>query len=373
MVANLILGILCLLLLAFTNDKKKGLKWVFFFVTLFLAIRYEWGNDYIPYLLEFQEFNGYSFSVLDVKESGSLNAHNEWGWVILNRIAGFSGLGFFGLVIILSIFENWVLYRMITKYVEPEYYWVSVFFMVFSTSFCVNASMMRQWLCICIYLIVVDIMIEKKIRYYLFLSIGLILIGSTIHRSNILMLITLPLFYIKFKSVHTSRFWLSIILIAFLLWSVFGEPLVDRFLNNIILANEEYESYSNYMHQNTQESNTGLGVIFRYIMFAVWLFLLPKVEKNKQTIIILGLFSYFFEVVMQIVPMASRFQFYFSAMDLLRWAWLFSLAKKYPILYSMLFVELLILVKAFPGFYFNPLWSQHFLKYHTIFEAGKWM
>lgn len=374
MVANILLGVLCLLLIFVIKDKQKGLKWVFFCITFFLSIRYAWGNDYLSYLETFIEYKNYQFGLFDIEQSGMIRRNNEYGWVILNRIFGVTGLGFFGLIIALTIFENWVIYRLVSKHVDSQYYWVSIIFYVLTTSFVINASMMRQYLCICLYLIVVELMIDKKVRGYLFWSIGIILLGSTIHRSNIMMLITLPLFYVSFKQKKRTYIWLVVIGIAFIIWSFFSYNLVKNMLLTFLDENDEYASYAHYMYWDKGGSDTGLGTIFRYIKFAVWLYLLAQFkEHDKQIIIILGIASYFFEVVAAIVPMAGRFHSYFIIMDMVRWAWLIQFARKQKWLYVIFVAQIAVLIKTFPEFFYDSTWIEHCLHYHTIFEAGSWM
>ena len=374
MIANLLLGILAVLLCLFIKDKKKGLKWAFFIITLFLSVRYGWGNDYMSYLDSFREYSQEGFKLFDIEQSGDLRRGNEYGWVILNRLFGYLGVGFFGFVIVLTIFENWTVHRMVAKYVDPKYYWAAIFVFVFSTSFCVNASMLRQYLCMCIYLLVVDLMVEKKYKWYLILSIALIFLATTIHRSSVMLFATLPLFYIHVDNTKASRIWMTLIAVLFVAWSVYGRVLIEPMMLNILEGNEDYSEYIQYIGQNSSGlSETGLGVIFRYIMFGTWLLLLPNIDKNQQPIIILGIASYFLEIVGDIAPIAGRLQLYFSCMDLLRWAWLLTIAKKTPIVYGLFIAETMIIVKCFFEFFYNPTWIRAYLHFHTIFEAGEWM
>lgn len=374
MTVHLLLGIFSLLLMLTIKDKEKGLRWVFFFVTCVLCVRYQWGNDYPGYLEMYNEWKNLEFNLFDIKASRAVRIHEEYGWVILNRVFAITGLGFFGLIMALTIFENWVIHRMIVKYVEPNYYWVAVFFWLFSTDLCVNASMMRQFLCICLYLLVVDLMLEKKTRGYLWWSIAIILLGFSFHRSNIALLITLPLFYIRFKTRRSTIIWFVVLTIAFIIWKLYGRIIIEPYFMLFIEEDATFSEYMHYVGEEVQAANTGLGVIFRYVMFVVWLLLAVRIgDDKKQIIIILGIVSYFFEPVFDIAPMASRYTMYFNMMSMLRWAWLFAMAKKAPFLYVPFFIEIIILLRQIPEFYHNPIWTNLCLKFHTIFEAPYWM
>lgn len=374
MVAVLLLCFICLLFVTLQKNKESGLKWAFFTATLFLCIRYDWGNDYLDYLEMFNSYNRLSFDLLDLNQNYGIARNNEYGWIVLNRLFGFLGVGFFGFIIGVSIFESWTLYRVVVKYVEPKYYWVAVLFWIFSTSFCINASMMRQHFCICLYFIVTELMTDKKVKGYLIWSILIILIGTTIHRSFLFTLVSLPLFYIKVNNQKTSIIWLILGVAVFILWSHFGGRILEPIMMEVIENNDDYSSYMKYVGiEKTNALSTGLGQIFRYVMFGIWLWLLPKVEKHNQILIILFLFSYFFEVAAGIVSLAGRLALYYSALNLICWTTLFSSAKKWPILYLLFIIELAILIRAFIGFFYSSVWIENFMHYHTIFEAGHWM
>ena len=373
MVANIIIGVLALLIIWLIHDKRKALNVCFIVVTTFLCIRYEWGNDYDAYLELYDTFKDLNFGLFDINSSRAARIHEEFGWVIINRFFALSGLGFFGMIMALTVFESWVIYRTIVKFVSTDYYWVSILFWIFGGSFCVYYSMMRQFLCICLFLLVVDLMIQKERPGYLWWSIGIILLGTTIHRTNIVMLATLPLFYVHVKQGRNTVLWIIVLLILFLAWRFLGRNLIESSLLSFIENSEDFVSYMNYTEWESVKAHTGLGVLFRYMMFVVWLFLFFKVDEKKQSIIILGLVSYFLEVVIDIIPMASRFTMYMTVMDMVRWAWLISYGKKYPFLYVFGVVELVLLVKGFHDFYYSPIWFERCFNYHTIFSAPSWM
>ena len=374
MVATIFLGIICLLISILYKDKKKGLQIAFFLGTVFLAIRYGWGNDYMNYLNEYIYSRSLSFDLFDIEAAKSIQRHREWVWLLLNRLFYLSGLGFFGLVIVLSVFESWTIYRLVEKYVNPKYFWIAILFWIFSTSFCINASMMRQFLCICLYLVVVELMMEKKVRFYFLWAIGIILVGSWIHRSFLMTIISLPFFYIHVAQKRSSMIWSIVVGIIFILWTIYGRSYLEPFM---IAVMEESEDFSSYMFYVGRESSkgvvSGLGVLFSYVTFATWLWLLPKIDKKRQPLLILLVFSYFFNVVTDIAPLAGRLSLYFSMLGLLCWTFLFEYGEKWKGLYAIFALQLVVLVRDFFHFFRDPLWHDYFYEYHTIFEAGRWL
>lgn len=375
MVANLILGFLCVFALLLFENKELTLRYVFFALTTFLAIRYGWGNDYNGYLLGFKEIESSSVGLFDFDTMSGMRRNNEYGWIFLNKLFGNLHLGFFGLIIVISIFENYLIYRMITKYVENRYYWFAVLLYVFNTRlFAVGASMIRQYFCVCCFLYVAEIMCEKRKRHLLW-SIIIILICSTIHRSTIVMLLTLPLFYIKIDVKRSSIKWSLVLLIAIIVW---GQIAPNLFQNNILQLLESDESmagYATYVGGTNEGNDTGLGVIFNYIMMIVWVFSVPSIDKNKQPLLLFFLTSYFVSSLVIVMPMINRYTLYCSFFSIVLWPWLLSKAqtKNGSFIYILLVMEIMIITKSYFFFYYNPIYYNFYYIYHTIFSAPSWM
>ena len=121
------------------------LKVSFVLIFLFLALRYDYGNDYRSYLDEFVRLT--SYSSLDYTDE---TEHFEKGWLFLYFL--FKPFGFFALVAVLAAFNCFIYYRLIKKYVLPNYYWLAVFIYVFNVGFMLTQlSSMRQTLAIGIF------------------------------------------------------------------------------------------------------------------------------------------------------------------------------------------------------------------------------
>ena len=120
---------------------KYGLEVAWLILFVFLAIRYDFGNDYMAYYDDFEMLNSYAKFGIDS------DAHNEPGWQILCHL--FNPLGFFAMVAFLTAIECYILYRFIKEYVPERYYWFAIFLYVFTPSIMlVGASMMRNMLAI---------------------------------------------------------------------------------------------------------------------------------------------------------------------------------------------------------------------------------
>ena len=154
------------------------LKVSFGLIFLFLALRYNYGNDYSAYLKGFLEVN--RVETIDYFDK---YWHFDPGWIFLCRI--FGPFGFFAMMAVLALFNCFVYYRFIRKYVPPAYYWFAVFFYVFNPYFMlVHSSAMRQSLAISLFIFSIDYIYKKDALRY-FLCIGL---AALFHTSALVLL-----------------------------------------------------------------------------------------------------------------------------------------------------------------------------------------
>ena len=128
---------------------------LFSFVVLgtFLAVRYDFGNDYMPYMLMHKELQNMSI----------FNSHYEFGWIILNKFV----YNFYLLVAVLSIFNCYVYFRFINRYVPLQFWWLAVFIYVFNTNFMlIQASAMRQTVAILVFIYSIKYIINRNFGKY---------------------------------------------------------------------------------------------------------------------------------------------------------------------------------------------------------------
>lgn len=351
-----------------------GFKMAMVVLTIFLSIRYHWGNDYNAYFLEFYDLNHSFSSILDTSHTNR-STHNELGWVAINRLIGLLKGGFFGLVICLTIIENYIIYRLISKFVHPNYYPVSLFFYVFGTSFfAIGASMMRQFTCICLYFIVFELMTEKRVKFYLFYSVFIIFLGATIHRSNIFMLLTLPLYFVNIKR---SKWYVSIYVVLvsiYIIWTMWAPNYFVDIIADIVESSEDLTEYSSYLSQKGDVANSGLGIMFRYVLILFLFYAMPLLGEKEQTVVFFSIIPFFIYPLMSFVPMLSRFTYYFTYLSVILWPTLLhKLKKDKVILFFLLAGQCIMMTKGFFDFYSSKLWKEAFYTYQTIFDAPNWM
>lgn len=364
MIANLVVGLLAALIcLLFKN--KKGLNISFFLVTVFLAIRFKWGNDYENYLEWFQMVKNYSLG--DLITRTELSHHEEWLWSVLNRL--FAGVGFFGFVIAITVFENWVIYRTISRHVDSKYYWLSMFIYVLSTkTFAVGASMMRQYFCMCCFMIVVELMLERKLLW----SIIIIVLCSFIHRSNIYILAFLPIFYIHVKQGEISISFYIAAAVFYYVWIITTTYVLSNYIRVIVPDDMEF-AFLQYSERSVAATNTGVGQLFYTVVLLTTIYTIPKADKKDQTFLFLIILGSLFNPLISVVPIMARYTLYCHMYNIIIWPLFFKYIKDKRFVIILTAINMLIIVKAFFDFFKSPIWVDRFMEYHTIFEASSWM
>lgn len=371
-IALLIIVILSFFYLLKPSSKDNSLRLSLIVITFFLAIRYGWGNDYFSYIRIYEGLHGVGLSI---DELSYYSKNNEWGWALINRIGDLSGIGFFGIVIVLSIFQNIMVYRFIKRNVTPQYYVLTLLMYVTNiTFFAIGCSMMRQQVCIISYLGVFLLMQEepKKIRN-LIISIAIILLCSTIHSSNIAMLLTLPLYYIKFKGNRSPMSLVVVMSVAYLVWSYLGPKI---FQNSIVISylnqSEELSAYVDYINENTASSGNfriGFRDIFRTGLCAFLAYKIRMMKREEQLLSLFFIISMFFEPLVRVVVMIGRYNSYFIATGMAVWPVIVKYINNKTYKTAVITLQLLFLLASMLQFFNDPLWRQGFGEYHTIFEV----
>lgn len=342
----------------FQKSKFGGLELAFMLLAVFMSIRYNFGNDYAAYLNEFLEIGRVSNINIILEQS-------EFGWILLNKI--FQPIGFFGMVIVLTVFEYIIIYRLIKKYVPRDWYWLSVFIFTFNTAYMlVFASMMRQFFAMCIFILAVEFILQKR----LFISILLVLLASLFHVSA---LILLPFCFFGYVNITLTNskaiMWFGV----YLIFHFFAVKLLSSYFFKIIEF-EQFQSYEGYVGREKDGVDTGFGVIFSMLMYVFLLFHQRYQSRNIKLIFLLFAVSFFFNVFEDIAPLTVRLGYYFSVFSIICYPLLFNVIRKDFLKYLLLISYIIVVLKSFIDF-FDPsgIWFQHFYTYQTIFSAFLWL
>lgn len=355
MIATIILGIFAVLFafLAKYKNFRYGLEISFFLIFLFLALRYNFGNDYSSYLKGFIDINRYS--PVDYFDK---YYRVEPGWIFLCRI--FKPLGFFVMIAVLALFNCLVYYRFIKKYVPINYYWLAIFLYIFNPGFMlIHSSAMRQSIAIALFIFSLDYLYKKDaIRY--FLCIG---IASLFHTSA---LILLPVYLLGILNWKINKVTGVIFFSFFVSLFIFREslrPYLSQFISNNF---ERYEVY-----QTAGVISTGLVAL--YLSGLLILTLYYERFQNRKTAFIfkIAIIGFIFIPLNLLIQLISRVGMYFVPATLIAYPIILMNLKKH--IYKTIFLFLLIFMTTYQFFAFfnSEVWKDAFGIYQTIFSAPK--
>lgn len=356
MIATIILGLFSVLFayLAKYKNTQWGLKVSFTLIFLFLALRYNFGNDYELYLNVFIEISQYN--QIDLFDN---TQQFETGWIFLNWL--FRLVGFFAMTALLALFNCVVYYRFIKKYVPVRYYWLAVFLYIFYPNFMlIHSSAMRQSIAIMLFVFSLDYLYKKDaIRY--FLCIGL---ASFFHFSALILLpvYLLGLFNWKINKVN-GAILVSIFISLFLL----GESLshyLEQFISNYFV---KYAIY-----QKAGVVNTGLGFLYLSAMFILTLYFERLQNKETALVFKIATISLMFIPLNLIIGLIGRVGMYFAPATIVVYPIILMNLKR-PISKTIYLTLLLIFtIYKFFQFFYSDIWQDAYGTYLTIFSAPQW-
>ena len=342
--------------IAVLKEYQHSLSFSVICIFCFLALRYDYGNDYNNYLQLFHEINNYSsFSLSNFNFKG-----NEIGWLYLNYF--FEPFGFFAIQIFLAGFSCFILYRFIKKYVAPKYYWWAIFIYTFQPyHMLVQSSAMRQAVVISLFLLAIDFLIEKKPFHY----IGIILFGTLFHSTAYFLLPLIILSYLriqmKFKYVIVIVFlFFGLILFNGAIFNQ-GQQFVSMYFDN---------EYSGHIQQDVNEVTVGIGFILNFIIYII-LFYYTQHQNSTWQIIILNLviISFLLVPLTFSLPLISRLNFYFTPLLMVAYPVAFENIKKKTIRIGFMVLISVSTIYQFFYFFHSETWIEKFYEYKTIFSA----
>jgi len=362
MVATFIVNILAVLFAWLDSRKlcRYGLGISVFIIFVFLALRFDFGNDYPAYLQNFLNINRYHLINVD-----SFNIKgNEIAWFYLNRF--FKPFGFFSLIIVLAAFNCYVLYRFIKKYVPQRYYWFAIFLYTFQTSqMLILSSAMRQAVAVSFFLIAIDFIVKKKIIHY-FVTI---FIASLFHTSSIILL---PLILLSYLNWNLKLRHIVLVLTLFVL-PLF---LLDKTANNLnIFTNQYFNTYSYYLDNSDgiSISDIGIGFVINVSFYVVILYYSQfEFDKTNKLFFKIAVISLLIIPLGFTIQLIGRLNFYFlpSLMVVFPLVFLKMRNRSRNILIGSIIVFTLY---NFYLFFNRGVYAEHFKDYKTILTSLNWM
>lgn len=346
---------LCIAILGRLLKSEKAYFAIAIFVLfVFYSLRGDYGNDIPMYQIIFKDVSHYSFHDIwfNAEQHG---LDKEMGWLLLNRL--FAPLGWQPLLIFLTALQFGTIYWYIRKFVKPEYYWIILAFYIFNPNMMmVGLSMLRQELAMSVCLVAVYLTSEKK---YL-PSLALILLAYTFHTSAICMFVIFALPIAKHVDYRLIILALASIFLFIKFNNDFSKEIVSK-----ILRIETFERYEIYREDDLFDGS-GLGIILK-IVFCLFLWFTSP--RNKKTLYPLILFSIGILLLpfTMVIMLISRVTYYFDLSGLVAYQGALNTRHK-AIGAALLLVMFTLNVLYYYNFFYDPIWRDAFMEYHTILE-----
>lgn len=305
---------------------------------LFMALRYDYGNDYMDY---------YNNHIL-------INAgHDAWGsrdflFNILNKLTP----DFFLLIAIISLFYIITINYLIKKNLNIKQYWFATLILLINPYiFLVQLSSIRQTLAICFFVFAVTFAIKRKILLYLlfvFLAIGM-------HESAIILL---PIYFILTEKPLNKKY---VLLTTIFVLTLIFTPLFDLIMNIVL----EYmpKNYRYYYEKGLQ--NSVRATLISSFFFFLLVFNFDKLKGKEIIYGKLSLISTIISLLAYKVSMLTRIGMYFDIFMIITIPTVFIKMDKGLKRNLLILIMLTIYLLRYYSFFTNPLWES-FVKYQTI-------
>lgn len=297
-------------------------------VALPVGLRYGLGRDYFSYQGIFNKVaNG---EILNI----------ELGFIWLNKLVGFFGLGYEGFTILFSF-----LIYAVAMYAYPKRNKALIHFLFLMLLFFQSFNQIRSVMVLSIMLVAVfQYSKDKKIRNYLML-IGL---ASLFHISAILYLIVPAIQKIITRRNYNLLTKLSIILI-FIVFA-FNHYVVDFIFNNPLTSYMGFNTYSGGKYDVEGDFGSGLGYIARFLILMVPLFLVKRtVRYNSDNI------TFYIVIALSLLAVVLKpVSLIFERLELVFLiAYIFGIYMLYPFRRNLFVAAFIICTLAFNFLIFN--------------------
>jgi transmembrane protein EpsG len=341
---QLIIGLFSLL-----NGNKKIYRVCFVFliclITLFVGLRYNVGNDYAEYYLEYYYF----------QNGNSIDNYYEPLYSILNKITT-SPIQVFFICSVLSFLFLYYAFNYFNR--KNSILLFSLYFGFYLIIF--NIHIIRQGVAIAVVMFSWKFIVERKFWHFL----SLVLIAMGFHISAI---VAIPMYFLatlnvpyKFKTLFV---WLSPILLVIII-------KLSTIIYSILSIFPFFARYASVYSQGEYSEIEGLsfGLVLNIILFIFVGYIIKQKNNSKEydrkSEIIINLFFYsiIFAIILRFNATALRVNYFYQVTNIFIFAQVIDYFKEKTL------VKIVLLVIAFLYLYQNLNTGNAILEYKTIFE-----
>lgn len=342
------------ILLAYLSGKTKNTSYLlaaFLFIGIVLGLRYNYGNDYFNYYEIYKDCN-----------TSKWNGDIDLGWYVINRI--FHPIGYMGMILIITVTQQLLIYRVIKNNITPKWFWFAVFIYCFTSNYmALSCSMIRQSLVMAIMLNSVPLIERRQFVKYLIL----VAISFSIHK---IALLTLPLFLFTYTSrIIRSRSFIFIIFacVLFVIGNV--EYLFELGFKLIADSGTDYVNYFFW-----DEGVIGKRQVIIYVLFLL-LFLRNKNRLSNIQLIfaLIVVIAYLLLPVTTMVQIFLRVILLFAFFQIINYPQLIYNERFIGLRSSILIVYIVSTLLDFYRFFYSETYGLFYKYYHSIFSANNFI
>jgi transmembrane protein EpsG len=351
-------GLIAILLAYLTKygNFQYGLEYSFAIIFIFLAIRHNFGNDYISYYYNFNEITNSNIINYDI---GTIERIIEPGWVLFNRL--FTNLGFNMLIAFHSLVFCLGYYYLFKKYVMKEYYWLSVLIFIFDPAFMlIQLSALRQALATIVIIYSYQYIYQKNIFKFIFV----ITIASLFHTSAILFY---PVYFLSLQKIEINKVSVGIFILVvsyMFLYDVQIYPIISS------LAENRYMNYSRYINETDINIGSGLGQIYNTMLLIFTLYMGAYRSDITRLFFMLSVLSLLISPLSLVINMLDRVNYYFQPAILVTIPIIVDRIKSKHLRYSLLLLIIVFSFRSYYNFINNEIWIRGYMVYQTIFSIN---
>lgn len=326
------------------NKKCKISFFTFFILFLFLALRYDYGNDYMSY------YNNY----IDINNGLPAWGHNNILYKYLNLLTP----NFEVFIAITSLFYIIAIYHLISDNLNVNDYWFSIILLLLNPYlFLVHLSSIRQTIAICIFIFAVHFAVKRKPLIYFLL----ILAATGFHSSAIILM---PVYFIANEKKISNKLFLTILvtIIIFITTPIF-ETVISFTLRKLSL----YSLYQHYFEQGLQ--NSLRATLIASIFLVIIILNINKLEGRKIIYAKLSLMAIIISILAYKLSMMTRVGMYFEVFLIITLPQILNLVEKRLNKQLIFIIIVSIYLLKYISFFNNSLWEGY--NYYKIISIIK--
>lgn len=313
----------------------------FMILFFFLAIRYDYGNDYDSYLDIFQ----------NIKSNNFAWGASDLGFKWFNKISP----TFQWLIVFHSLFYMITIYTLMSRFLTRSSLWIGLTILLINPYlFLIHLSSLRQTIAICFFIWAIIFWIdEKKI-----LSFFMIFIAISFHKSAIILV---PLMFLLTKKKN-EKIWVQGSLITTII--LVSTPLFESILNFVI---QFLPNHYSIVYLNDNMGNSLSSTILSVILYFIIIINYTKLADSEIIIGKLSIIGSVISVLTYKISMLTRVQSYFDIFLIVLFPIILG-KQKSKISKFLIFILIFgIYLLRYYSFFTNPMWIEGYGHYKSIF------